>query len=143
MPELLVQTVLRWSQPVLKYFELKVSHIRETKNQLGKNPNRKRIRVAGALFNENRVSRMLGQTASRHRLLRPRKLTSCAHIHNSMRSQSSSLGSHTNRLTKKTSIISHQSHQYCEHHDDGLISRCPDRAANAVQTPGPGRRRLL
>ena len=79
MPELLVQTVLRWSQPVMKYFELKVSHIRETKNQLGKNPNRKRIRVAGALFNENRVSRMLGQTASRHRLLRPRKLTACAH----------------------------------------------------------------
>ena len=44
-----------------------------------KNPNRERIRVAGAIFNDKRISRVLGQTASLHLLLSPRKLTSCAH----------------------------------------------------------------
>ena len=35
--------------------------------------------MAGAIFNEKRISRVLGQTASLHLLLPPRKLTSCAH----------------------------------------------------------------
>ena len=34
MSEFLVQLVLRWSQPDLKYSELKVQHIRENKNHL-------------------------------------------------------------------------------------------------------------
>jgi hypothetical protein len=79
MPDFLVQTVLRWSLPFFQDFDWKFVLFRENKNQLRKNPNRSRIRVAGALFNEKGVSRMLGQTAYRHRLLRPRKLTSCAH----------------------------------------------------------------
>ena len=35
--------------------------------------------MAGAIFNEKRISRVLGQTASLHLLLPPRKLTPCAH----------------------------------------------------------------